>query len=80
MQNGFLVIAIGENIRSVHAYVTDLKERAAKLQYQKQLLASRVKTKTNISCSAFCNFSTQRSSQKDSYELQFILFVNVDER
>ncbi|KAI5055753.1 hypothetical protein GOP47_0029274 [Adiantum capillus-veneris] len=31
-----------ENIRSVHAYVSDLKERVAKLQYQKQLLASRV--------------------------------------
>ncbi|KAH7280988.1 hypothetical protein KP509_36G024200 [Ceratopteris richardii] len=31
-----------ENIKSVHAYVTDLKERVGKLQYQKQLLASRV--------------------------------------
>lgn len=31
-----------ENIRSVHAYVTDLKERIAKLQYQKQLLVDRV--------------------------------------
>ena len=32
-----------ENIRSVYAYITDLKERIAKLQYQKQLLAFQVK-------------------------------------
>jgi hypothetical protein len=32
-----------ENIRIVHAYVTVVKERIAKLQYQKQLLASQVK-------------------------------------
>jgi centromeric protein E len=38
---------LGENIRSVHAFVTDLKERAAKLQYQKQLLASRVNGEKN---------------------------------
>ena len=32
-----------ENIRSVYAYITDIKERIAKLQYQKQLLAFQVK-------------------------------------
>ncbi|KAH7288052.1 hypothetical protein KP509_31G009400 [Ceratopteris richardii] len=31
-----------ENLRSVHAYVIELKEKLGKLEYQKQLLASRV--------------------------------------
>ncbi|KAH7425157.1 hypothetical protein KP509_11G042300 [Ceratopteris richardii] len=31
-----------ESIRSVYAYVTDMKERISKLQYQKQLLVQRV--------------------------------------
>ncbi|KAF2298666.1 hypothetical protein GH714_024629 [Hevea brasiliensis] len=30
--------AAEENVRSIRAYVTELKERVAKLQYQKQLL------------------------------------------
>nr|AMS24225.1 kinesin 7-IId protein [Marsilea vestita] len=34
--------AAEENIRSIRAYVTDLKERVAKLQYQKQLLVHQV--------------------------------------
>lgn len=35
--------AAEENIRSIRAYVTELKERVAKLQYQKQLLVCQVK-------------------------------------
>ncbi|GAB2245929.1 hypothetical protein Droror1_Dr00001422 [Drosera rotundifolia] len=34
--------AAEENIRSIRAYVTELKERVAKLQYQKQLLVCQV--------------------------------------
>ncbi|KAE8677131.1 Kinesin-like protein NACK1 [Hibiscus syriacus] len=34
--------ATEENIRSIRAYVTELKERVAKLQYQKQLLVCQV--------------------------------------
>ncbi|KAJ1430584.1 P-loop containing nucleoside triphosphate hydrolase [Sesbania bispinosa] len=34
--------AADENIRSIRAYVTELKERVAKLQYQKQLLVCQV--------------------------------------
>ncbi|KAK1307667.1 Kinesin-like protein NACK1 [Acorus calamus] len=34
--------ALEENIRSIRAYVTELKERVAKLQYQKQLLVCQV--------------------------------------
>lgn len=34
--------AAEENIRSIKAYVTELKERVAKLQYQKQLLVCQV--------------------------------------
>lgn len=36
--------AAEENIRNIKAYVTELKERVAKLQYQKQLLVCQVKT------------------------------------
>lgn len=35
--------AAEENIRSIRAYVTELKERVAKLQYQKQLLVCQVR-------------------------------------
>ncbi|PKU77234.1 Kinesin-like protein NACK1 [Dendrobium catenatum] len=41
MQNMFQN-AIEENVRSIKAYVTELKERVAKLQYQKQLLVCQV--------------------------------------
>ena len=34
--------AAEENIQSIRNYVTDLKERVAKLHYQKQLLVSQV--------------------------------------
>uniref|UniRef100_A0A6V7QU12 Kinesin-like protein n=1 Tax=Ananas comosus var. bracteatus TaxID=296719 RepID=A0A6V7QU12_ANACO len=34
--------AVEENVRSIRAYVTELKERVAKLQYQKQLLVCQV--------------------------------------
>jgi centromeric protein E len=36
--------AAEENVRSIRAYVTELKERVAKLQYQKQLLVCQVFT------------------------------------
>jgi centromeric protein E len=36
--------AAEENVRSIRAYVTELKERVAKLQYQKQLLVCQVCT------------------------------------
>lgn len=39
--------AAEENVRSIRAYVTELKERVAKLQYQKQLLVCQV-------CYNFC--------------------------
>lgn len=39
--------AAEENIRSIRAYVTELKERVAKLQYQKQLLVCQVRTTHN---------------------------------
>jgi centromeric protein E len=42
MQSMFKTAA-EENIRSIRAYVTELKERVAKLQYQKQLLVCQVK-------------------------------------
>jgi centromeric protein E len=35
--------AAEENVRSIRAYVTELKERVAKLQYQKQLLVCQVR-------------------------------------
>eukprot|EP01018_Ginkgo_biloba_P039375 Gb_04377 [translate_table: standard] len=41
VQNMFKVAA-EENIRSIRSYVTELKERVAKLQYQKQLLVCQV--------------------------------------
>lgn len=41
MQNMFKKAA-EENIRSIKSYVTELKERVAKLQYQKQLLVCQV--------------------------------------
>ncbi|KAM3301098.1 kinesin-like protein NACK2 [Capsicum chacoense] len=41
MQRMFIKAA-EENIRSIKAYVTELKERVAKLQYQKQLLVCQV--------------------------------------
>lgn len=36
--------AAEENVRNIRAYVTELKERVAKLHYQKQLLVCQVKT------------------------------------
>lgn len=42
MQNMFKKAA-EENIRSIKSYVTELKERVAKLQYQKQLLVCQVR-------------------------------------
>lgn len=41
--------AAEENIQSIRAYVTELKERVAKLQYQKQLLVCQVRT-SHTSC------------------------------
>ena len=41
MQNMFKTAA-EENIRSIRTYVMELKERVAKLQYQKQLLVCQV--------------------------------------
>lgn len=49
-----LMLITEENIRSVHAYVSDLKERVAKLQYQKQLLASRVSSVSQSDVSSNC--------------------------
>lgn len=40
--------AAEENVRSIKAYVTELKERVAKLQYQKQLLVCQVQTLFDI--------------------------------
>jgi centromeric protein E len=34
--------AAEENVRNIRSYVTELKERVAKLQYQKQLLVCQV--------------------------------------
>ncbi|KAG0498591.1 hypothetical protein HPP92_002901 [Vanilla planifolia] len=47
--------AAEENIRSIKAYVTELKERVAKLQYQKQLLVCQVlelEANETVSCSS----------------------------
>lgn len=44
--------AAEENIRSIRAYVTELKERVAKLQYQKHLLVCQVIT-IYMPCSSF---------------------------
>lgn len=41
MQNLFKTAA-EDNIKSIRSYVTELKERVAKLQYQKQLLVCQV--------------------------------------
>lgn len=41
--------AAEENIRSIQTYVTELKERVAKLQYQKQLLVCQVKNHLYVS-------------------------------
>lgn len=43
MQNLFKTAA-EDNIKSIRSYVTELKERVAKLQYQKQLLVCQVLT------------------------------------
>jgi centromeric protein E len=40
--------AAEENVRSIRAYVTELKERVAKLQYQKQLLVCQVPTSPDV--------------------------------
>lgn len=44
--------AAEENVRSIRAYVTELKERVAKLQYQKQLLVCQVES-ISLSVSSF---------------------------
>jgi centromeric protein E len=41
--------AAEENVRSIRAYVTELKERVAKLQYQKQLLVCQVLNSLDLS-------------------------------
>lgn len=41
--------AAEENVRSIRAYVTELKERVAKLQYQKQLLVCQVLRELSLS-------------------------------
>lgn len=43
--------ATEDNIQSIKSYVTELKERVAKLQYQKQLLVCQVRI---MSCCALC--------------------------
>lgn len=53
--------AAEENIRSIRAYVTELKERVAKLQYQKQLLVCQVK-KTGLSHPIILLFSPTKQS------------------
>lgn len=44
--------AAEENIQSIKAYVTELKERVAKLQYQKQLLVRLVAFLTRYATSS----------------------------
>lgn len=51
--------AAEENIQSIKAYVTELKERVAKLQYQKQLLVCQVSCLTPYSSTVtICTFYT----------------------
>lgn len=45
--------AAEENVRSIKSYVTELKERVAKLQYQKQLLVCQVRKKLKNSIIPF---------------------------
>lgn len=52
MQRMFIKAA-EENIRSIKAYVTELKERVAKLQYQKQLLVCQVRIYFRFPCGFF---------------------------
>jgi centromeric protein E len=46
--------AAEENVRSIRAYVTELKERVAKLQYQKQLLVCQVLNSLDLSSKKKC--------------------------
>lgn len=56
--------ATDENIRSIKAYVTELKERVAKLQYQKQLLVCQVSMPFYCSLSFFGIKISQNRSKR----------------
>ncbi|CAI0448131.1 unnamed protein product [Linum tenue] len=54
--------AAEENIRSIRAYVTELKERVAKLQYQKQLLVCQVSLQRIPPCIGITHLSLSVSN------------------
>ncbi|VVB04828.1 unnamed protein product [Arabis nemorensis] len=57
--------AAEENIRNIKAYVTGLKERVAKLQYQKQLLVCQVLELETNETAAASEFDASDESQMD---------------
>ncbi|KAL5698514.1 Kinesin-like protein nack2 [Ranunculus cassubicifolius] len=63
--------AAEENIRSIRTYVTELKERVAKLQYQKQLLVCQVLELEENDSSSACESEVQEPSPM-SWNLLFL--------
>lgn len=59
--------ATEENVRSIRAYVTELKERVAKLQYQKQLLVCQV---LELEANEAVEYDAAAEANEDISELQ----------
>ncbi|KAI4350954.1 hypothetical protein L6164_005356 [Bauhinia variegata] len=64
--------AAEENVRSIRAYVTELKERVAKLQYQKQLLVCQVlELEANEANGEHEDYSCEQEEPQVSWQVTF---------
>lgn len=63
-------VAAEENINNICSYVTELKERVTKLQYQKQLLACQVRLQTVCS-----SVLSKKKSLFDWLKLKRFLYI-----
>ncbi|KAF8085493.1 hypothetical protein N665_0665s0003 [Sinapis alba] len=73
--------AAEENVRSIRAYVTELKERVAKLQYQKQLLVHQVLELENEGAGGYSVENEEKTIEEDEEQSQVAWHITfIEER
>ncbi|KAL0699652.1 hypothetical protein Bca4012_055774 [Brassica carinata] len=73
--------AAEENVRSIRAYVTELKERVAKLQYQKQLLVHQVLELESSEGAGYSVENEEKTVEEDEEQSQVAWHITfIDER
>ncbi|CAH8390979.1 unnamed protein product [Eruca vesicaria subsp. sativa] len=73
--------AAEENVQSIRAYVTELKERVAKLQYQKQLLVHQVLELENEGAAGYSVENEEKTIEEDEEQSQVAWHITfIDQR